>query len=193
MRGVRNWLGLGCCLASIMSLVTCSDKTGSEEAASGREQSAFGQPSHVQSVPVVSWRTLDGVGQSAAAYKGKVLIVDFWATWCGPCKVAIPDLNDLYGQYAVKGLVIVGVSVDKTSPESVKEFVEQFRITYPVVTGDRSVEEAYGQAMAPPQNRVTSLPTTFVINREGQVVKSYVGYQSSVSRKQLEADINQLL
>ena len=188
MRGTRNWLVLSYCLASVMVLITCSGKTTPEEAESGR-----GQPGQVQNVPAASWRTLDGVEQSAAFYKGKVLIIDFWATWCGPCKVAIPDLNDLHGQYAAKGLVVIGVSVDKTGPDAVKEFVEQYRIVYPVVTGDRSVEEAYGQVMAPPQNRVTSLPTTFIINREGQVVKSYVGYQTSLSRKQLEADINQLL
>ena len=188
MRCIRDGLVLSYCLASVMVLVICSGKTTPEEASSGK-----GQPVQVQKAPVASWRTLDGVEESAESYKGKVLIIDFWATWCGPCKVAIPDLNDLYGQYSAKGLVIIGVSVDKSGPDAVKEFVRQFRIAYPVVAGDRLVEEAYGQVMAPPQNRVTSLPTTFIINREGQVVKSYVGYQASLTRKQLEADINQLL
>jgi peroxiredoxin len=156
-------------------------------------QEAASSSSRQMGVPEVAWYTLDGKAQTPSAYRGSVMIVDFWATWCGPCKVAIPDLNDLYRTYKDQGLVIVGVSMDKLEPEAIREFVTQYRMAYPIVRGDRTVEEAFGQVMSPPQNRVTSLPTTFIVDRKGRVIKHYVGYKADLSRQELEADIKELL
>ncbi|MBM3265155.1 MAG: redoxin family protein [candidate division Zixibacteria bacterium] len=178
----------GLCLAG-----GCGKSESEADSNAGVSELRNTEPSALVAAPVVSWQTLDGAAASISAYKGKVVVVDFWATWCGPCKVAIPDLKELYAKYQAQGVVILGVSVDKGGAETVKEFVEQFGITYPVVIADRVAEEAYGRVMTPPQNRVTSLPTSFVVNRDGQIVKNYVGYRAGVSKEELEADIKKWL
>lgn len=148
----------------------------------------------ITQAPEVAWTELDGNKQTVSAFRGQVTIIDFWATWCGPCKVAIPDLNDLYAAYKDQGLVIVGVSIDKNvTPTELQSFIDEYRITYPVVMGDRAVEEAYGQVMSPAQQRVTSLPTTFILDRQGRVIKHYIGYRADVSKLELENEIRPLL
>ena len=145
------------------------------------------------SAPSVQWKDLDGNTHALEIYKNKVLIVDFWATWCGPCKVSIPDLNDLYDTYKDQGLVVIGVATSCGTVEAIKAFVEEQRMRYPVVLGNRKIEEAFGEVMSPPRDRVASLPTTFVIDRGGRVIKTYIGYRVNVSQQELEADIKQLL
>lgn len=140
-------------------------------------------------VPDVKMKDLEGNIQKLDRYHGEVVLVDFWATWVGPCKVSIPDLIDLYSMYKDKGLVIVGVAINSGSPEDIKSFVAAQRINYPVVLGDRSIEEAFGGVMVPPRDRVASLPTTFLIDREGRLVKHYIGYRANISRREIEADI----
>src|SRR6476620_7472319 len=78
-----------------------------------------------------------------ADYKGKVVLLNFWATWCGPCKVEIPEFVELYDQYKDKGLVIVGISVDD-SPEQLQAFMKEYRMNYPVLQMTPDVETAYG-------------------------------------------------
>lgn len=110
---------------------------------------------------------------SLADYEGKVLIVDFWATWCPPCKREIPHFNDLYAQYQGKGLEILGVSLDQGGAPAVEQYMASSAPSltpqYPVVMADREVQAAYGP--------IGSIPTTFVIDRKGNVQQKIVGYE----------------
>jgi peroxiredoxin len=105
--------------------------------------------------------TLDGKEVTAASLKGKVVVVDFWATWCGPCVEEIPGYIALQKEHAKDGLVIIGVSVDRGSVEKVKQFVAKKGMNYLVGMGDDTLAEAFGGFDA--------IPTTFLIDRDGNI------------------------
>jgi thiol-disulfide isomerase/thioredoxin len=117
--------------------------------------------------PAWQMKDLSGNVVSSEQFKGKIVIVDFWATWCGPCKMEIPGYIEMTKKYGAEGLVIVGVSVDQAGPDVVKEFVAKNGMNYPVVMFDENVMAAFGG--------IEAIPTTFLIDRAGQVRNRKVG------------------
>ncbi len=111
--------------------------------------------------------TSDGKNLKLSDLKGKVVIIDFWATWCGPCRRGIPDLIDLKKKYGSKGFEIVGVSLDTDTKNEVVPFIKDQGMNYPVVYGNSIVAQAYGG--------VRAIPTSFVIDKQGKIVASYEG------------------
>jgi thiol-disulfide isomerase/thioredoxin len=99
-------------------------------------------------------------------YRGKVVILDFWATWCEPCKEEIPHLIEMQNKYSAQGLQVLGVSMDDDQPPVVK-FQQQFKMNYPVAVGDSKLADQYGG--------ILGLPITFVIDRQGRIVSRHVG------------------
>jgi thiol-disulfide isomerase/thioredoxin len=122
---------------------------------------------------------LDGRTISSADLRGKVVLVNFWATWCPPCRAEIPDLIKLQDKYRDK-LVIIGISEDEVPPDEVKAFVSAQKMNYPVVMTNPSLAKIF--------RGVSALPTTFVIDREGKVVQRHVGMLNP-ERTELEAQV----
>ena len=128
-----------------------------------------------------SLTTLNGEEIKLSDFKGKVIILDFWATWCPPCRQEIPDFVDLYSTYKDKGLIIIGVCLTKNEA-SLRSFAEQYNVNYYMGLGSYSITQLYGG--------IRAIPTTFVIDRQGNIVKKYVGYRD---KSVFEQDINNLL
>ncbi|MFQ6612195.1 MAG: TlpA disulfide reductase family protein [Fidelibacterota bacterium] len=109
--------------------------------------------------------------------KGKVVLMNFWGTWCGPCRAEIPDLNSLYAEHKNEGLEIVGITLTSGTEADIAKFMKEWKMEYTVLTdvkGNETMEvtSLYGKAIGQPIN---GLPTTLIINREGQIVKGYIG------------------
>jgi peroxiredoxin len=110
----------------------------------------------------------DGKTVSSAQFKGKVVVLDFWATWCAPCKEEIPGFIELQKKYAADGLVFVGVSVDHDGDLIVKKFIKDHGINYPIVmAGDSDMPATYGV--------YTTIPMTYIIDRDGLIRNAQVG------------------
>ena len=135
-----------------------------------------------QAAPAWQLKDMDGKPVKLADFKGKVVILDFWATWCPPCRKEIPGFIALQKKYAGKGVSVVGVSLDEGGAAAVKSFVKQNGMNYPVVLGDQQIAMAYGG--------ITSIPTTFVIDKDGNVAAVHEGY---TEQGEFEKEINQLL
>ncbi len=113
---------------------------------------------------------LEGNSLTLSDFKGRVIILNFWATWCPPCRKEIPDFIELYEKYKDEGLLIIGVSLDRGDSRTVKQFSKNYKINYPIVLGNVNVTQDYGG--------IRGIPTTFVIDRKGNIKKKYVGYRS---------------
>lgn len=117
--------------------------------------------------PAFSLEDRNGRTVSLESLKGKVIVLNFWATWCPPCRAEIPAFKNAYDKYMSKGVEIVGVSLDQKGWDVIRPFLEKHKIDYPVVLGGAEIARAYGN--------IRSIPTTFIIDRKGKVVDSHVG------------------
>ncbi len=160
----------------MMGLVGCSDEIASKE--SEKQLSNDFQETAVVENPLqegTNWGNapdftllqLNGESFTLSSLKGKVIILDFWATWCPPCIKGIPDFIDLQEEYKEQGLEVVGVLLDQGKKASLESKVKKMGINYVVVLGGREVTQAYGG--------VRAIPTTFIIDQNGNKVKKYVG------------------
>src|SRR5579864_683891 len=109
---------------------------------------------------------LNGQTLQLSSYRGKVVLLDFWATWCVPCRAEIPHFVELQQKYGDRGLQIIGVSMDD-SPEPVRDFYQQFHMNYPVVMGNAKIGESYGGLLG--------LPITFLLDRGGRITAKHIG------------------
>jgi thiol-disulfide isomerase/thioredoxin len=137
-----------------------------------------------QTMPSPSWSLKDLSGKTidSADLKGKVVILDFWATWCGPCHEEIPDFIALQKQYGDQGLAVVGASVDEGGASVVKKFAADLGMNYPIGLADDKLLETFGG--------VDVLPITLVIDRQGRIAKKYIGF---TDKSEFETEIKSLL
>lgn len=143
---------------------------------------AFAQALHT--APAFDLESIDGTRFTSKALEGKVVLVDFWATWCGPCIAEIPQWNELYARYQGKGLVVVGMTIRSGWASDIKPDAVKLKMAYPVVVGNDDVEKGFGG--------IWGFPTTFLVNRKGQIYKKYTGTYPQ-KQAQIEADIQKLL
>ncbi len=124
---------------------------------------------------------LDGKTFKLSDFQGKPVLLDFWATWCPPCREAIPGIEKLYKKYSDKGLVVLSVSLDEGDWPSVKAFAAGAGITYPVLKGTDEITSEF---------QVRTIPMVVIINKEGKVVKRYLGFGDD---DELEKDVKAVL
>ena len=135
-----------------------------------------------KAAPSFTLQDLNGKPVSLSDFKGKVVILDFWATWCPPCVIEIPHFIELYEQYKDQGFTMVGISLDREGISVVKSFVRKYQINYPILMTDGQVDRVYGG--------ITAIPTTFVIDSAGNIRQKYIGYRDKAV---FETDIKTLL
>ena len=131
--------------------------------------------------PPISLTDIGGKKLDLADYKGKVVVLDFWATWCEPCRIEIPGLVEMQDKYAKQGFSVIGISLDD-EPGPVVEFYKEFKMNYPVAVGNQRVGELYGG--------IFGLPTTFLIGRDGRIYAKHTG---APSPSVIEDEVQQLL
>ncbi len=126
---------------------------------------------------------IDGKPVNLASYKGKVVLLDFWATWCVPCQSEIPHFVEFQNNYAAQGFQVVGISMDD-GPDPVRTFYRQYKMNYPVAMGSTELAQSYGG--------ILGLPVTFLIDRNGHVAANYRGQtDTAVIQQRLEALLKQ--
>jgi cytochrome c biogenesis protein CcmG, thiol:disulfide interchange protein DsbE len=126
-------------------------------------------------------KDMNGASVRLADYKGKVILLNFWATWCGPCQAEIPELVNTYAEYKDRGVVILGVSIDDTA-ETLRAYAAQKQMQYPVLLMQDDVDQAYGP--------IFGVPVTFFIGRDGTISKKHFG---PVTKEQVDQEIKALL
>ena len=134
-----------------------------------------------QAAPDFTLPQLNGQDLRLSSYRGKVVLLDFWASWCEPCRVETPHLIELQQKYGDRGLQIIGISMDD-SPEPARAFDQQFHMNYPVVMGNAATGELYGG--------VLGLPIAFLVNRDGRIYAKHIG---ATDPAVFEKEINSLL
>jgi len=117
--------------------------------------------------PDFTLQSLDGKSMRLSDLRGKAVLLNFWATWCSPCKIEMPWFIELQKQYGAQGLQIVGVAMDDSSKEDIAKFAKDMGVNYPVLLGKEEVGDAYGG--------VPALPETFFISRDGKIVDKIIG------------------
>ena len=123
-----------------------------------------------QVAPDFELQSLEGKNVKLSDFRGKAVLLNFWATYCGPCKIEMPWLVELQKQYGPQGFQILGVAMDDASTEDIAKFAKEMGVNYPILLGKESVGQSYGG--------VGVLPTTFFVDRDGKVTDREFGLQS---------------
>jgi len=172
-----------------LSLLAAGCTPGASEKAGSREDTQTAAPASSsetastttlgRTAPAFSLKTLDGKGFNLADHRGEVVLINFWATWCGPCVIETPELAKLHRELKKRGFTVVGISLDEDGPEGVKIFAEDYHIPYPIGVDDGTIAELYGG--------IYGLPTTFVLDRNGKITNRFIGiFPTKEMRPELE-------
>jgi len=179
LAGLMLLASLGACTGDAPE----SSSPSTPQAASSTTGAVGGAMSSADDTPVpdVTLETLDGASIALNEQDGNVLLINFWATWCAPCREEIPDLVDLQNELGEKGLTVIGVSLDREGASVVKPFADKHGINYPIVLDpDAELESELGPLQA--------LPTTLVVNTDGTITRRIIGlFPTDEMRPKLEA------
>ena len=130
-------------------------------------------------------KDINGKTVKRSDFEGKVVVLDFWAVWCGPCQLTLPILQELADKYRADGLEVVGLHVDDRVPplEEIKSYLESRKVTYTNLLSTYKVDEAY---------YVYAMPTSYILDRKGKVVKQHIGFNQATPAK-LEKELREVL
>lgn len=162
----RNFIVLAVVAITVSAMIYAGAYKSRQAQSSGIEQQLSG-PSIGKMAPDFELESLDGRKIRLSDYKGKAVLLNFWATWCGPCKVEMPWLVEFQKQYQAQGFEILGVAMEDTKKEEIAAFAKEMGVNYTVMRGKEAVGEAYGG--------LPGLPTTFYIGRDGRIVGQHIG------------------
>ncbi|MFH1853102.1 MAG: TlpA disulfide reductase family protein [Candidatus Neomarinimicrobiota bacterium] len=161
----------------ITGMILISGFIGCAPKDAGQAQQASARPANAIVAPDFTLMSLGGEMVSLKGLKGKVVILNFWGTWCPPCRREIPDFIKLYDKYRNDGLEIVGITLSSGSAADIERFVRDWGMNYTILTDITEMEtqivtDLYGRATGAP---ISGIPTTFIIDRDGYIRKSYIG------------------
>jgi thiol-disulfide isomerase/thioredoxin len=164
----RSWVYTGTFIAVVILFFIINNLNKEPEEGPYPPDYAPAAQKALKAAPDFALKSVEGKTVKLSDYKGKVVILDFWATWCPPCRKGIPDLVAIKKEYENKGVEIIGISIDdQKSIEQVKQFVKDQKMNYPVVYTDSKVTSDYGG--------VENIPTSFIIDKKGNQVAKFVG------------------
>lgn len=183
---IRNWLAI----VLTITLVGCAQKDPQQTSTQTNYKENVSNIIAVESkaeqtAPNFTWSNEKGEQVSFAEFsKGKPVLINFWATWCGPCIKEMPDLVALSDEYAAKGGLVIGISVDKDSDALtlVSDFTKEYNVQYPIIIDNGDLEKAFGG--------MRGIPATFFVDKKGKIVKKLIGFQS---KEKFAKEFNALL
>jgi thiol-disulfide isomerase/thioredoxin len=164
---------------------------GAARPAAGSPASTSAKPVENTSAPDVTFKDLNGKEVSLSEFRGQIVLVNFWATWCGPCRFEIPSLIEFQQKYGDRGFVVLGVAMDDEGKSVVEPYITKERfdvagkqeaINYPILLGNDAVAEKFGG--------IIGIPTSYLISRDGKIIKQIIGL---VDHDKLAAEIGSLL
>lgn len=175
MKCQDKWIMAVLVILSLGTLVGC----GKSEKQEGED----GAPDGDAVISNFTLKDVEGKSVSFSELRGKVTLVDFWATWCIPCKTEMPHFQELYHGYKDRGLQVIGIALDK-DPGDVRDFLKEEvpMVTYPILMATEEVKSLFGG--------IVGIPTTFVLDEKGRIYKKYIGFRY---KETFEADIKGLL
>lgn len=165
---IRSRLATFGVIALILTVAGCGGGAKTSSDGTAGAPAPIGKGEIGSQAPAYQLTDLSGQTVSSSAFAGKVVIVDFWATWCPPCRDEVPHFVQLQSKYRDQGLVIVGLSLDAGGAKDVAPFAEEYNVNYPMLLNADEVAKAFGG--------INSIPTTFVIDRQGKIVKRFAGF-----------------
>lgn len=145
------------------------------------EQALAGDAQPAKEAPDFVLSDINGKRISLSDFKGKVILIDFWATWCPFCRESIPILKSLYDEYKDKGLVVIGIALEYDKGQALKQIAKEKKISYPLAVGKERLAIEYS---------AHGVPTRFIVNRRGEIEKKFVGFQD---RETLESALQKFL
>ncbi len=163
-------------LALALALVSCSGETGMDDGMQAAE-AASARP-----LPEFAVQDMEGDLFTSDTLQGKVALVNFWATWCGPCKIEMPWFVEFQRKYKDQGFTVLAISLDEGGWDPVREFAAEMELNFPVALGDDPLAMDFGG--------IHALPTTMIVDREGNIVATHTGL---VAKRVYETEIEELL
>jgi len=173
----KNVIFILCVVVGITALLLVGKRASKPNAnpanqnVSGSTAASGADPAIGSVAPEFSLKSVpDGQTVTLSSLRGKAVVVNFWATWCGPCKIEMPWLVDLQKKYGDQGLQIVGITKDDSDEATIAKFTKKMGVNYTILVGNQQVQDSYGG--------ISGLPTSFFLNRSGKVVHEIVGLDS---------------
>jgi peroxiredoxin len=179
LRRIAFWLAVA---LTCTALGWAQDSTPDNAAVLAAAVASTPKPAAPQTAPDFTLKTLDGGQLHLADYQGKVVLLNFWATYCVPCKTETPWFVELQKKHAAEGLQVIGITMDEPENKRLPKFVADMGVNYPIAFGNYDLADSY--------DHVQALPVTFLITRDGKIAKTIRGIES---KEKLDAEVTKLL